>query len=75
MLSFRKKLMSQSEENLWLDGTTDRQTEFCRTLPAKTRGTSTSLQQVTAGNTLNVVLKRMLRYVLKLPLIKKLRLK
>ena len=34
--------MIQSKKNLWADGRTDRQTEFHRTLPAKTRGTTTS---------------------------------
>ena len=67
--------MSQSQENLWAGGRTDRQTEFYRTLPAETMGTTTSLQQVTAGNTTNPVLKTMLRYFLKIPSLKKLRLK
>ena len=35
MLSFRKKLMSQSQENLRTDGRTDGQTLFYRTLPAE----------------------------------------
>ena len=64
--------MSQSQENLWADGRRDRQTVFYRTLPAETRGTTTSLQQVTAGNTPNLVLKRMLRYFLKIPPLKKI---
>ena len=70
MLSFRKKLMSQSQENLWADGRRDRQTIFYITLPAKTRGTTTSLQQLTSGNTPNLVLKTMLRYFLKIPPLK-----
>ena len=64
--------MSQSQENLWADGRTDRQTEFYSILPAETRGTTTSLQQVTAGNTPNLVLKRMVRYFLKIPSLKKI---
>ena len=38
----------------------DRQTLFYRTFPAKARGPATSLQQVTDGNTPNLVLKKML---------------
>ena len=64
--------MSQYQENLWADGTRDRQTVFYRNLPAKTRGTTTSLQQLTAGNTPNLVLKTMLRYFLKIPPFKKI---
>ena len=64
--------MSQSQENLWADGKKDRQTIFYRTLPAETRGTTTSFQHVTAGNTPNLVLKRMLRYFLKIPPLKKI---
>ena len=64
--------MSQSQENLWADGMRDRQTILYRTLPAETRGTSTSLQQLTAGNTTNRVLKTMLRYFLKIPPLKKI---
>ena len=64
--------MSQSQENLWADGRRDRLSVFYRTLPAKIRGTTTSLQQVTAGNTPNIVLKRMLRYFLKIPPLKKI---
>ena len=63
--------MSQSQENLWADGRRDRQTVFY-TLPAETRGTTTSLQQLTAGNTPNLVLKTMLRYFLKIPPLKKI---
>ena len=47
--------MSQSQENLWADGRRDRQTIFYMTLSAETRGTATSLQQLTAGNTPNLV--------------------
>ena len=35
MLRFRKKLMSQSQENLWTDERTDGQTLFYRNLPAE----------------------------------------
>ena len=35
MLRFRKKLMSQSQENLWTDGRTDGQTLFYRNLPVE----------------------------------------
>ena len=64
--------MSQSQENLWADAKRDRQTVFYRTLPAETRVTTISLQQVTAGNTPNLVLKTMLRYFLKIPPLKKM---
>ena len=64
--------MSQSQENLQADGRRDRQTVFYRTLPAETRVTTTSLQLVTAGNTPNYFLKRMLRYFLKIPTLKKI---
>ena len=64
--------MSQSQENVRVDGRSDRETVFYRTLPAETRGTATSLQQVTAGNTPNFVLKRMLRYFLKISPLKKI---
>ena len=36
---FQKKLMSQSQGNLWADGRRDTQTVFYRSLSAKTRGT------------------------------------
>ena len=72
MLSFRKKLMSQSQKSLWADGSRDRQTLLYRTLPAEARDTTTSLQQVTGGNTSNLVLKRMLRYFLKASPLKKI---
>ena len=64
--------MSQSQGNLWADGRKDRQTIFYMTLPTKTRGTTTSLQQLTAGNTPNLVLKTILRYFLKIPPLKKI---
>ena len=67
-----EKLMSQSQENLWADGKRDRQTRFYMTLPAETRGTTTSFQQLTAGNTPNLVLRTMLRYFLKIPPLKKI---
>ena len=69
---FQKKLMSQSQENLWADGRKVRQTVFYRTLPTETRGTTTSLQQLTAGNTPNLLLKTWLRYFLKIPPLKKI---
>ena len=43
MLSFRKKVMSQSGENLRTDGRTDGQTQLYRTLPAEARGPISSL--------------------------------
>ena len=64
--------MSQSQENVWADGRRGRQIVFYMTLPAETRGTTTSRQQVTAGNTPNLVLKRILRYFLKIPPLKKI---
>ena len=64
--------MSQSQENLPADGRRDRQTVFYRTFPAETRGTTTTLQQVTAANTPNLVLQRMLKYFLKIPPLKKI---
>ena len=45
---------------------------FYRTLPTKTRGTTTSLQQLTAGNTPNLVLKTILTYFVKVPPLKKI---
>ena len=71
MLSFRKRLMSQSQENLRADKRRDRQTLLHRTLPAEARDT-TSLQQVTGGNTPNLALKRMLGYFLKIRPLKKI---
>ena len=72
--------MSQSQENLRMDrrtdgrtdGRRDRQTLFYRTLPAEAEDPTTSLQQVTDGNTPNLVLKRMLRYFLKTPQLKQI---
>ena len=65
--------MSQSQENIRRDGKTDdrksRQILYYRTLPAKSRGLTTSLQQLTGKNTPNIVLK--LTYFLKIsPLMK-----
>ena len=54
-----------------MEGGTD-QTVFYRTLPAKTSGTTTSLQQLTAGNTPNLVLKTILTYFVKVPPLKKI---
>ena len=62
--------MSQSQENLWADGRRDRQTIFYMTLSAEFRGTTTSLHELTAGNTPNLVLKTMLKYYLKIPPLK-----
>ena len=68
--------MSQSQETLRTDGRTDgrrdRQTLFYRTLPAEIGSPTTSHQQVTGGNTPSLVLKRMLRYFLKVPPLKKI---
>ena len=64
--------MSQSEENLLTDGRRDRQAVFYWTLPTDTRGTTTSLHQLTAGNTSGLVLKRTLRYFLKIPPLKRI---
>ena len=64
--------MSPCQENLWADGRRDRQTVFYRTFPAETRGTTTSLQQLTIGNTQNPFLKTMLRYFLKIPPLSKI---
>ena len=63
--------MSPSQKNLWADGRRDRQTVFYKTLPTETRGTTTSLKQLTARKTPNLVLKTMLRYFLKIPRLKK----
>ena len=64
--------MSQSRENLRIDRRMDEQTLFYRTLPAEDGDPTTSLQQVTGGNTPNLILKRMLRYYLKIPPLKKI---
>ena len=64
--------MSQSQENLWADERMDRQTVFYRTLPTETRDATTSLQQLTAGNTPNLVLKTILKYFLKIRPLKKI---
>ena len=64
--------MSQSQENLWADERMDRQTVFYKTLPTETRDATTSLQQLTAGNTPNLVLKTILKYFLKIPPLKKI---
>ena len=47
---FQKKLMSRSQEKLRTDGSRDRHTLFYRTLPAKARDLTTSLQQVSTPN-------------------------
>ena len=64
--------MSQSQEKLWADGRRDRQTLLYRTLGAEVRDPTTSLQQVTGDNTPNLVLKRILKYFLKIPSLKKI---
>ena len=64
--------MNQSKENVRADGRRDRQTLLYRTLPPEARDPTTSLQQVTGGNTPNLVLKRMLRYLLEIPPLKKI---
>ena len=64
--------MSQSRENLRTDRRMDGQTLFYRTFPAESGDLTTSLQQVTGGNTQNLVLKRMLRYFLKILPLKKI---
>ena len=61
-LSFRKKLMSQSRENLQTDGRVDGETLSYETFPTEDGGPRTSLQQVTGENTPNLILKRMLKY-------------
>ena len=76
MLSFKKKITSQFQENLWTGRSADRrrdeQTLFYGTLYAEVGPPLTSLQQVTGGNTLNLVLKRILGYFLKIPPLKKI---
>ena len=64
--------MSQSQEKLRADGRRDRQTLLYRTLRAEVRDPTTSLQQLTGENTPNLVLKRMLKYFLKIPSLKKI---
>ena len=64
--------MCQSRENLGTDGNLDGQTLFYRTLPANVGGPTTSLQQVTGGNTPSLVLMRMLTYFLLIPPLKKI---
>ena len=64
--------MNQSCENLRTDRRMDGQILFYRTFPTDVDGPTTSLQQVTGGNTSNIVLKRMLRYFLNIPRLKKI---
>ena len=64
--------MSQSREDLRADGRMDAETLFYRTLPVEDGSPTTSLQQVAGGNTPNLVLKRMLRYFLKIQPLKKI---
>ena len=58
----------------WTEGKMDGQTLFYWTLLAEAvvGGLTTSLQEVTGGNTQNIVLKRMLTYFLKIPPLKKI---
>ena len=53
MQSSRKKLLNQSHEKLWTEGKMDGQTLFYWTLSAEAvvGGLTTSLQEVTGGNT------------------------
>ena len=78
MLSFGKtnepipgKLLGRRKDGR-TDGRRDRQTLFYGTLRAKVMDSTTSLQQVTGGNTSNLVLKRMLSYFLKIQPLKKI---
>ena len=65
--------MRQSRENVQTEGRMDDgQTLFYRTLLVQARAPATSLQQVTGGTTPNLVLKRVLRYFLKIPPLKKI---
>ena len=64
--------MSQFRENVRTDERIDGQILFYRTLPAEVGRRTTSLQQVTGENTPNLILKRMLRYFLKIPPLKKI---
>ena len=57
MLSFRKKLMSQSRKNLRTDGKTDGEILFYRTLPAKTGGPKTELNEDKILKKNNLLLK------------------
>ena len=67
--------MRQSREKLRTDTRINGQTLFYRTFQDKDGGPTTSLQQLTGGNTPNLVLKRMLRYFLKISPLKKILLK
>ena len=73
---FQKQIMRQSQENVWIGGRAerrrDRQILSYRTFPAEAGGPTTSLQQVIGGNTPNLVLKRMLRYFIQIPPLKKI---
>ena len=64
--------MRQSRENVQTDGRMDEHALFYRALLTEAGDPTTSLQQVTGGNTPNLVLKRMLRYFLKIPPLKKI---
>ena len=64
--------MRRSRENFRTERRMDGQTLFYRIIPVEAGGPTTSLQQVTSGNTPNLVLNGMLRYFLKVPLLKKI---
>ena len=64
--------MSQFRENVWTDERIDGQILFYRTLPTEVGRPTTSLQQVTGEKTPNLILKRMLKYFLKIPPLKKI---
>ena len=76
MPTFRKKPMSRSQKKVRVDKRTDRRRGkeilLYRTLLTEAGGATTSFQQVTGGNTPNLVLKRMLRYFLNIPPLKKI---
>ena len=66
MLSFRKKLMSQSRENLPTDGRTDAEILFYRTLPAKTEGPKTELNEDKILKKNQLVIEKLHSYFLKI---------
>ena len=71
MLSFTKKT-NEPIPTKCTDRGKDRQTLFYSILAAEAGDSTISLQQVTCGNTPNLVLKRMLRYFLKIAPLKKI---
>ena len=66
MLSFRKKLMSQSRENLRTDGRTDAEILFYRTLPSKTEGRKTELNEDKILKKKQLVIEKLHSYFLKI---------